>query len=241
MVTSVSIRRILPGLETEGRVHERDYPHSIIDFIWLIKRLSRFSHSTRVSSPSPGRTPSPTILDTISLSLSLSLSHSLSSPSTSQVWNCCTVHPSGAFDQKCNLHPFMSRDWNICELIRATGLSSAIIRNRRRSLSPPSQLRPVSNDSPFIRFKNIAVTPFYGRLDSIITVGAVPSTATYRGSSTFRGFIAKMIDRSNRFPVFRFSLIPYRTQFSIKKKVTNNVKINEILQATLVETRTNHW
>lgn len=50
------------------------------------------------------------------------------SPSPRPGWNCCTVHPPGAFDQKCNLHPFMSRDWNICELIRATGLSSAIIR-----------------------------------------------------------------------------------------------------------------
>lgn len=32
-----------------SRVRERDYPHSIIDFIWLIKRLSRFPHSTSLS------------------------------------------------------------------------------------------------------------------------------------------------------------------------------------------------
>lgn len=86
-----------------SRVRERDYPHSIIDFIWLIKRLSRFPHST---------------------SLSLRLRS-----------NRCTAYPSGAFNQKCNLHPFMSRDWNICELIRATELSPAIIRGPALCLS----------------------------------------------------------------------------------------------------------
>ena len=50
-------------------------------------------------------------------------------------WNRCMAYPPGAFDQKCNLHPFMSRDWNICELIRATGLSPAIIRDPALCLS----------------------------------------------------------------------------------------------------------
>lgn len=136
MVTSVSIRRILPGgFEAEGRFHERDYPHSIIDFIWLIKRLSRFSHSTRESialsipppSPQP-RSSSPPASSSYPFPSFPSPTPPPCSPSPRPGWNCCTVHPPGAFDQKCNLHPFMSRDWNICELIRATGLSSAIIR-----------------------------------------------------------------------------------------------------------------
>lgn len=57
MVTSVSIRRILPGpgVEAEGSACDHDYPHSIIDFIWLIKRLSRFSRSTRASRFCPSR------------------------------------------------------------------------------------------------------------------------------------------------------------------------------------------
>lgn len=33
-----------------SRVRERDYPHSIIDFIWLIKRLSRFPRSASLSA-----------------------------------------------------------------------------------------------------------------------------------------------------------------------------------------------
>lgn len=125
MVTSVSIRRILPGARSGREVprtrlssfNHRFYlvNKTIIPVLALDEREYRpFHPSTHPSFKPPPTYPFPP--------------HPPCSPSPRPGWNCCTVHPPGAFDQKCNLHPFMSRDWNICELIRATGLSSAIIR-----------------------------------------------------------------------------------------------------------------
>ena len=52
-------------------------------------------------------------------------------------------HPAPwALDQKCNLHPFMSWNWNICELIRTTGLWAATGTN-------PSFKIPFSSFSDF--------------------------------------------------------------------------------------------
>lgn len=161
MVTSVSIRRILPGARSG-----REVPRT---------RLSSFNHRFYLVN----KTIIPVLAlderESIALSLHPPLLRQASfkppshlpfppppcSPSPRPGWNCCTVHPPGAFDQKCNLHPFMSRDWNICELIRATGLSSAIIRgppflihHPRRGFQPFLTILPLfdSKISPLPHF-----------------------------------------------------------------------------------------